>query len=161
MGTEIERKFLVQLDSWRKEVVAESYLCQGYMSLQGDLHRTIRIRIAGEKAFLTLKGPNDGISRMEFEYPIPPEDARILLRDFCEGAVIEKIRHIVPCPNGRKWEIDEFQGDNAGLILAEIELTSEEETFPRPEWLGEEVSGDKAYYNSNLRLNPYKNWKKQ
>ena len=162
MGTEIERKFRVRSDSWRKEVTESSYLCQAYAPLQGEQqHKTFRVRIAGDRAFLTLKAPLEGIRRLEFEYPSPPEDARILIRDFCEGAVIEKVRHIIPCPDGKKWEIDEFKGENDGLILAEIELSSAGESFPRPEWLGEEVSGNKDYYNSNLRLNPYKNWKKQ
>ena len=121
MGTEIERKFLVANDSWRRESVSSVFLCQGYVKLENAQHRTFRIRIAGEKAYLTLKGPVRNLSRMEFEYAIPPEDARILIREFCEGPLIEKTRHIVPCADGKKWEIDEFTGDNEGLVLAEIE----------------------------------------
>lgn len=158
MGTEIERKFRVRDDSWRGEVISSQYLCQAYVHLEDASHKALRIRIAGEEAFLTLKGPLQGLSRMEFEYNIPVGDAQILIREFCEGPVIEKIRHIVPCPDGKKWEIDEFKGENNGLILAEIELPEENAPFPTPRWLGKEVSGNPAYYNSNLRKKPYSSW---
>ena len=115
MGTEIERKFRVRSDSWRKEVTESSYLCQAYAPLQGEQqHKTFRVRIAGDRAFLTLKAPLEGIRRLEFEYPIPPEDARILIRDFCEGAVIEKVRHIIPCPDGKNGKLMNFPERTGG-----------------------------------------------
>lgn len=153
MPIEIERKFLVQGDAWRSRDGV--YVCQGYISR--NQQRTVRIRIAGDTAWLTIKGLTTGASRPEFEYEIPVNDARQLF-DLCEKPVIEKYRHTISF-NGDTWEVDEFLGDNAGLIVAEIELDAEDQPFTRPPWLGLEVTGDPRYYNSNLSLNPYSRWK--
>jgi CYTH domain-containing protein len=117
----------------------------------------VRIRIAGDEAFLTIKGPVSGISRAEFEYPIPLEDARHLLK-LCEGPIIQKHRFAI-LHQGHCWEVDEFEGANSGLIVAEIELKNPEETVPHPDWLGKEVTGDPRYYNSNLTNHPYSQWR--
>jgi adenylate cyclase len=152
MALEIERKFLVCGDAWR--VATGTYYCQGY--LNRDKHRTVRVRIAGDKAFLTVKGPNAGIVRSEFEYGIPVDDARQLL-ELCEKPLIEKHRRAVQ-HHGFTWEVDEFLGENEGLIIAEIELQSPDQSFDRPGWVGEEVTGDSRYYNSNLSSRPYRTW---
>lgn len=164
MAKEIERKFLLKDDSWKKEVTFSSFFCQAYIPIQsGEKFCTARVRIAGEKAFLTLKSncKTDGNSffRNEFEYNIPVEDARMILKDFC-GNTVEKTRHIVPADHSLKWEIDEFSGENEGLTVAEIELPSSETPFPRPAWLGEEVTFDHKYSNSALAEHSYRNWKK-
>jgi adenylate cyclase len=117
----------------------------------------VRVRIAGEQGFLTIKGKTQGISRLEFEYEIPLADAHTLLTELCEKPLIEKYRYLLDY-EGFTWEIDEFLGDNAGLIVAEIELKSENQAFVQPDWLGEEVSHDPRYLNANLIRNPYKNW---
>lgn len=148
MPTEIERKFLVQGDAWRTDHGVR--IRQGY--LNRDKERTVRVRIAGSKAFLTVKGVNTGASRKEFEYGIPVVDAEQLLL-ICEGPIIEKIRHTV-ADGGMVWEIDEFHGANEGLIVAEVELEQEYQCFKRPVWLGEEVTHDPRYFNSNLCVNP-------
>jgi CYTH domain-containing protein len=153
MATEIERKFLVRDTQWRQGAGVK--FSQGY--LNRDLERTVRVRIAGEKAHLTIKGVTRGASRAEFEYEIPVADAEQLLR-LSDGPIIEKNRHIV-VHNGSKWEVDEFLGDNAGLVVAEIELTSPDQPFSRPPWLGIEVTDDARYYNSNLASHPYSTWK--
>ena len=153
MGTEIERKFLISSDAWRHEVAGVSY-AQGYISR--GTGRTVRIRIAGEKAFLTIKGPVTGISRPEFEYPVPMDDARELLQ-LCEGPIIQKKRfHIIH--QGHLWEVDEFQGENSGLIVAEVELSHPDQQVHLPPWVGQEVTGDPRYYNSNLTIHPYGTW---
>jgi CYTH domain-containing protein len=152
MALEIERKFLVRGDAWR--AVPGTYICQGY--LNRDKQRTVRVRIAGEAAWLTIKGASSGAVRAEFEYPIPVEDARQLL-PLCEPPLIEKNRHVVQF-GGFAWEVDEFLGENLGLVVAEIELASEDQAFDRPEWVGEEVTQDARYFNSSLVLRPYKNW---
>jgi len=152
MPTEIERKFLVTGTEWRQAFsvpIRQGYLCR-------DKGRTIRVRLAGGKAFITIKGITKGISRPEFEYEIPPADTEQLLK-LCDGPIIEKIRHIVNY-KGSKWEVDEFLGENAGLIVAEIELEKEDQPFERPDWLGREVTGDPRYANSNLASNPYSTW---
>jgi adenylate cyclase len=150
MGIEIERKFLVHGEAWRAEVLTSSSLRQGYLS-HGEV-TTVRVRTDDRSAWLTIKTQTRGITRGEFEYSIPVDDAEKLL-DACGGRVIEKVRYIVPC--GRlRWEIDVFGGKNAGLVLAEIELSSEQEEFDRPDWIGSEVSGDPRYYNSNLAMHP-------
>ncbi|MDR3631570.1 MAG: CYTH domain-containing protein [Desulfocapsaceae bacterium] len=157
MGKEIERKFLLAGDEWRKNARGHVFR-QGYIGSRPG--RTVRVRTCNNTGFLTLKGKSSGITRLEFEYPIPLSDANTLLAELCEQPLVEKIRYLVDY-EGFRWEIDEFLGDNAGLCIAEIELSAEDQPFPRPPWLGEEVSGDIRYYNSNLRENPFKNWKKQ
>lgn len=156
MATEIERKFLVRGD-FSREVSSAQRIVQGYICSQPG--RTVRIRIRGEEGFLTIKGPSDdkGLSRYEFEQKISLADAEKLL-ELCEPGVIDKIRHLVP-HGGHLWEVDVFHGANEGLVMAEIELTSEDEAFDKPEWLGEEVSGDRRYYNSMLTKHPYCEWK--
>ena len=158
MPVEIERKFLLRNDSWRQSAVSCSLLCQAYAHFQENPHLTFRIRLADDQAFLTLKGPVSGCSRREFEYPIPQQDAKTILKEFCEGGHIEKYRYRIPAGN-RVWEIDEFLGKNAGLIMAEIELETPDEPFERPDWLGREVTGEVRFYNSHLLEYPYQKWK--
>lgn len=153
MGMEIERKFLIADDSWRHGAEGIPY-SQGYLARGAG--RTVRIRTAGEKAFLTIKGPVEGISRAEFEYPIPAEDARQLF-PLCEGPLVEKIRYKVFFGN-HFWEIDEFLGENEGLTIAEVELSHPDEPVIPPAWLGREVTGDPRYYNSNLSVHPFREW---
>lgn len=163
MAKETERKFLLNDDSWRTLVHSSAFFCQAYIpTLPGRKHITARVRLAGEKAFLTLKNSpaeSSSFSRSEFEYPIPAEDAKILLEEFC-GKKVEKTRHIV-FHEGNKWEIDEFSGDNQGLIIAEIELQSEDSVFIKPAFLGKEVTFDYRYSNSFLAENPYCIWEKK
>ncbi len=152
MPEEIERKFLVEGTAWRTS--EGTAITQGY--LNRDKNRTVRVRIEGARAMLTVKGLTVGASRPEFEYPIPLEDARVLMA-MCDGPVVEKIRRTVVCYDGR-WEIDEFLGANAGLVVAEIELDSEGQAFSRPSWLGREVTHDPRYFNSSLATNPFTSW---
>ena len=154
MGLEIERKFLVVDDSWRSEVDRSEPLRQGYLSTEAS--RVVRVRIAGEQGFLTVKGKRVGDRRAEFEYPIPVDDARDLLATLCDG-VLEKTRHHVRV-DGVLFEVDEFAGDNRGLIVAEVELPAVDAPFPRPPWLGREVSTLARYYNVNLIAHPYRQW---
>lgn len=157
MNLEIERKFLVLDDSYRQQAVKSIRMKQGYIA--SDAGRTVRVRITDECGFLTVKGPStDGISRLEWEREIPLADAEELFL-FCKDGIIDKRRHIVPADGGRKWEVDEFYGENAGLTVAEIELDSPDMPFDRPAWLGEEVTGDRRYYNSHLCEHPYSTWK--
>lgn len=154
---EIERKYLVEGD-FKGEVSESSRIVQGYIC--SEKGRTVRVRIRGEHGFLTIKGPSDesGLARYEFEKEISMGDAEQLL-NLCEPGIIDKIRHIVKhC--GHIWEIDEFHGDNEGLVVAEIELASEDETFDKPGWIGKEVTGDRKYYNSMLTKMPYTRWDK-
>jgi adenylate cyclase len=155
MASEIERKFLVQGDGWRAG--AQQRLCQCY--LNRDKARTVRVRIAGDKAFLTIKGVTRGATRAEFEYEIPMQDAQQMLA-LSDGPILEKIRHVL-VHEGSRWEVDEFLGDNAGLVIAEIELQSEDQPFSRPPWLGQEVTNDNRYYNSNLAGHPYSSWRNE
>ena len=148
---EIERKFLVK-DGWKTD--AGKAYAQGYLCL--DQACTVRVRIAGDEAFLTIKGETSGVSRPEFQYEIPTEEAKELIK-LCVGPRIEKTRHF-HILGGKTWEVDEFHGDNQGLIVAEIELDYENEPFEKPQWLGEEVSHDPRYYNANLVTTPFKNW---
>ena len=157
MPTEIERKFLLRDDSWRKSAVSCTLLRQAYAHFLSGNHLTFRIRIADNLAFLTLKGPVSGCSRSEFEYPVPKKDAEEILKNFCESGMIEKYRYRVPC-GSHVWEIDEFLGRNAGLVIAELELNSPEEPFEQPEWLGREVTGEIRFYNSRLREYPFQEW---
>jgi adenylate cyclase len=152
MGLEIERKFLVRGVDWRNDTGV--LYQQGYLNRDSD--RTVRVRIAGDVAFLTIKGKNRGATRVEFEYPIPLADAQELLA-MCDGPLVEKTRYIV-LYEGHRWEVDEFTGDNAGLVVAEIELHAEDEVFTAPAWLGEEVTHDPRYFNSRLSTHPFKNW---
>ena len=152
MGIEIERKFLVVGDDWR-QAPAVPY-AQGY--LNRDKQRTVRVRIAQGAAWLTIKGASVGATRAEFEYPIPVADAEQLLA-LCDGPLVRKLRRVV-VHAGATWEIDEFQGDNAGLVVAEIELASEDAPFEAPPWLGAEVTHDARYFNSNLAAAPFSTW---
>jgi adenylate cyclase len=154
MGVEIERKFLVKDDSWRVGAVATDFR-QGYLSRSPG--RTVRVRIAGKIGVLTIKGKSKGFSRPEFEYEIPLDDA-IQLLALCEGPAIEKVRHEVSF-GGFVWEVDEFRGANAGLVVAEIEVPSEDTAFPLPPWAGTEVTADSRYANSRLSEKPYSTWK--
>lgn len=156
MAQEIERKFLVKGD-FKSEVFKSTRITQGYLSSVPE--RTVRVRVKGEKGFITIKGIGNesGASRYEWEKEIPVEEVRELLK-ICEPGVIDKTRYLVK--NGEfTFEVDEFYGDNEGLTVAEIELPDEQAQFNRPEWLGEEVTGDVRFYNSMLMKNPYKNWK--
>ena len=152
MGLEIERKFLVVGDSWRA-APAVPY-AQGY--LNRDKQRTVRVRIVRDRAWLTVKGANSGATRAEFEYAIPVDDARQLLA-LCDGPLVRKLRRVV-VHAGMAWEIDEFEGDNAGLVVAEIELPSEDAPFEPPPWLGAEVTHDPRYFNSSLATAPFSTW---
>ena len=154
MALETERKFLVNGDAWRPLGQPVPY-AQGYLARGAG--RTVRVRIAGSKAFLTVKGPVTGITRDEFEYEVPLGDARSMLT-LCEGPMIEKSRTTIPVGD-HFWEVDEFAGANAGLIIAEVELRSPEEVVQIPDWIGAEVTGDPRFYNSNLSVHPYSGWK--
>ena len=154
MGKEIERKFLVTNDSWRSDAAGVRYR-QGYLSTEPE--RTARIRIAGDNAYLTIKGKSEGATRLEYEYPIPVADADEMLEHLCLRPIIEKTRYKVEHA-GMTWEIDEFEGDNAGLLMAEVELQSEDQTVEFPDWVGEEVTGDERYYNANLIAKPFTTW---
>ena len=156
MAQEIEKKFLVA-GEFKESAKKATRITQGYLSSVPE--RTVRVRVKGEKGYITVKGiGNDsGASRFEWEKEIPVEDVRDLLK-ICEPGVIDKTRYLVDC-DGHTFEVDEFYGDNEGLVVAEVELGDENEAFTRPSWLGEEVTGDKKYYNSMLVKNPYKNWK--
>ena len=153
MGTEIERKFLVKEGPWR-EAAADTYR-QGYLSTVKE--RTVRVRTINDKGYLTVKGISVGASRLEFEYEIPVADARELLDKLCEKPLIEKQRYKLD-HGGLTWEIDVFFGDNEGLIVAEVELQSEDQVFERPDWVVDEVTSDPRYYNANLICNPYCKW---
>ena len=156
MAQEIEKKFLVA-GEFKESAKKATRITQGYLSSVPE--RTVRVRVKGEKGYITVKGiGNDsGASRFEWEKEIPVEDVRDLLK-ICEPGVIDKTRYLVDC-DGHTFEVDEFYGDNEGLVVAEVELGDENEAFTRPSWLGEQVTGDKKYYNSMLMKNPYKNWK--
>lgn len=154
MAVEIERKFLTKDSTWK--LGAEGILYrQGYLSREKG--RTVRIRLAGPKAWITIKGPSEGCSRPEFEYPIPAGDATELFR-LCDGHLVEKTRHRIPF-GGLVWEVDEFHGENSGLIVAELELQSPDQEVPLPPWVGAEVTGDRRYDNSSLSVRPFSGWK--
>jgi adenylate cyclase len=158
MALEIERKFLVRNDQWRQHVLSQSRLVQGYLTRGKGLGGpTIRVRIGGGKARLNIKGASAGISRSEFEYEIPLQDAQQILGELAEKPHIEKTRHRVQC-GGHIWDLDVFEGENSGLVVAEVELGSEEEQFEMPSWAGEEVSDDRRYHNANLVDLPYSRW---
>ncbi len=155
MAIEIERKFLVKNDAWWAKVDHSTRIRQGYLAPVGT--SSVRVRIEGEKANINIKSASLSISRLEYEYPIPLQDAQEMLDKLCPEPQIDKIRHRVKYGD-HLWEIDEFFGDNAGLLVAEIELSREDELFEIPDWLGIEVSNDPRYYNVNLISHPYKNW---
>ena len=154
MAKEIERKFLVDTKLWRPQGRGLLYR-QGYLSSIKE--RVVRVRIAGGRGFLTIKGTTTGLTRLEFEYPIPVEDAAQLLDELCERPLIEKTRHRETF-GGRAWEIDVFHGDNDGLVIAEVEIADTAERIALPPWAGAEVSSDPRYFNNNLVAHPYKGW---
>jgi CYTH domain-containing protein len=154
MGVEIERKFLLAGDGWRGQGTP-TRMRQGY--LVADPVRTVRVRIEGERAVITIKGRTTGASRGEWEYEIPVADAVELLDGLCEQPQVEKIRHRIEHA-GHTWEVDEFLGLNAGLVVAEIELDAEDEAFEKPDWIGREVTGETRYYNASLIRMPYSQW---
>ncbi|WP_282135013.1 CYTH domain-containing protein [Seonamhaeicola maritimus] len=153
---EIERKFLVKSNAYKQEAFKETRITQGFLNTHKE--RTVRVRLKGDEGFLTVKGlsSNDGLKRFEWETEITDEEAKSLL-NICEPGVIDKIRYEVEIKN-HIFEIDEFFGDNQGLVIAEVELNSVDETFERPNWLGKEVTGDIKYYNSQISKNPYCKW---
>ncbi|HEC18246.1 MAG TPA: CYTH domain-containing protein [Gammaproteobacteria bacterium] len=155
MPVEIERKFLLANDDWRASADAGVAIRQGYLA--GSEKSSVRVRIAGEQANLNIKSATLGVTRQEYEYPIPLADAHAMLDGLADGPLIEKTRYHVQ-HEGHTWEIDVFAGDNQDLVVAEIELAREDEPFARPPWLGEEVSGDPRYYNVCLVKHPYKDW---
>jgi len=154
MGTEIERKFLIKDDSWRSLATGTKYR-QGY--LNSTKERVVRVRTIDDKGFLTIKGITTGATRVEYEYEIPDAEATAMLDDLCEKPLIEKNRYKIAL-GGFTWEVDEFFGENQGLIVAEVELETEDQPFEKPVWIGEEVTGDPKYFNSNLIQNPYLKW---
>lgn len=158
MNVEIERKYRVTDTSYRTQATRCTCYRQGYLSATPTA--TVRIRIAGDQAFITIKGTTTGCSRQEYEYPIPVADATRMLDSLCQSGLIEKRRYLYPYA-GHTWEIDEFMGDNEGLIVAEVELQSESEAVQLPPFIGREVTGDPRYYNACLAQNPYKNWEKK
>lgn len=155
MGIEIERKFLVRTEDWKAQAARSTPVRQGYLA-RGP-QAGVRVRVAADQAWITIKGPVRGIARAEYEYPIPVDDARQLLDNHCAGRVVEKRRYWVPVA-GHTWEVDVFEGANAGLVVAEIELRHAEETFVMPDWIGAEVSADPRYFNAYLAEHPYREW---
>ena len=158
--TEIERKFLVVGD-FRPFATSSTHIAQGYIASGNG--RTVRVRIRGDKGYLTIKGPSDkvGLARFEWEREISLDEAKALMT-ICEPSIVEKTRWLVPASDGRHiWEVDVFEGDNEGLIMAEIELESEDDPFEKPDFIGKEVTGDRRYYNSHMRRYPYKLWGKE
>lgn len=156
MAYEIERKFLVKSNAFIEQAISKEYIVQAFLNRHED--RTVRIRIKNDKAFLTIKGKSnsEGTVRKEWEYEISVADAKEIL-EICESGVIEKHRYLISVGK-HTFEVDVFEGENQGLVVAEVELESEEEVFDKPSWLGEEVTGNKAYYNSQLSKNPYTKW---
>jgi CYTH domain-containing protein len=155
MPKEIERKFLVTDDSWKKLAPGVPYR-QGYLCVEKE--RTVRVREAGARGYLTIKGAAQGLSRSEYEYEIPVAEAREMLAELCLKPLIEKQRHRIPF-QGMTWEVDEFLGDNQGLVVAEIELDDPQQRVALPPWVGREVTGDHRYANSSLGRYPYKDWR--
>lgn len=155
MPLEIERKFLVKNNNYRSLALPLIYR-QGYLAILPE--REVRVRLAGRKSYLSVKARVDETTRHEFEYAIPPEDAIFMLDNLCTGYCVEKLRYRIP-DHGLIWEVDEYSGDNQGLVVAEIELPDPAYPFSKPEWIGEEITGDDRYMNAALALNPYKNWR--
>ncbi|PSB25049.1 CYTH domain-containing protein [Stenomitos frigidus] len=156
MPAEIERKFLVKGDAWRSLATGIAY-CQGYIASSAD--RTVRVRVVGEQGFLTIKGSTVGITRAEFEYLVPLHDALELLSTLCDPPLIQKKRYTIAYA-GLVWEVDEFEGDNQGLIVAEVELTDPHQAITLPDWIDREVSDDPRYFNANLAKHPFSRWEK-
>ena len=159
MNIETERKFLVKDGSYKKDIIKSYEISQGYIARDGG--NTVRVRIRDNQGFLTIKGrtSEDGLSRPEWEMEIPYNDAAELLK-MCKSGLIQKTRNIIPIGNGLKWEVDEFKGDNSQLTVAEVELPSPDAEYPRPGWLGTEVTGVKEFTNSYLSMHPYNTWNK-
>jgi adenylate cyclase len=155
MANEIERKFLVIGDEWKSLVTGVAYR-QGYLSTVKE--RTVRVRAVGARGTLTIKGLTRDVSRLEFEYDIPVADANRMLDELCEHPLIEKIRHTIGA-GAITWEVDEFTGENRGLVVAEVELRTADQSFERPSWIGKEVSDDPRFFNANLVRHPYGTWR--
>lgn len=155
VAVEIERKFLVVGDAWRSLATGTVYQ-QGYVPTAG--RATVRVRLVGHQGYLTLKGPSRGITRSEFEYPIPEADAKAMLETLCDRPLIEKTRYRIQ-QDGLCWEVDEFAGENQGLVLAEVELTDPDQPIARPDWIGQDVSDDPRYFNANLVRHPFSQWR--
>jgi adenylate cyclase len=155
MPVEIERKFLVQGEAWRADVRRREYFAQGYLAASERC--SVRVRVGDDRAWLNLKGRLQGATRLEYEYEVPVGEASEMLDSLCALGRVEKWRHWVPYA-GHEWEVDEFQGDNAGLVVAELELADEAEPFVRPPWLGLEVTEDLRYLNTNLASRPWRRW---
>ena len=155
MGVEIERKFLIANDAWREQVVTSKQMRQGYLSVGQE--SSVRVRVVGDSARLTIKKRIEGARRLEFEYDIPALDAMAILDEVCERPLIEKTRYIVE-HQGMTWEVDEFNGENHGLVLAEVELDREDQVFEKPAWVGRDVTDDSRYYNASLVSYPFRNW---
>ena len=162
MAIEIERKFLVKSEAWRAQAIRSQRMIQGYLidaslvKSQAGTRCSLRVRVGGDKAWLNIKSATLGVERIEYDYPIPVADAERMLADFCNG-IVEKVRHYVPHA-GLTFEIDEFFGDNAGLVVAEVELQSADQPIDKPVWLGLEVTEHLRYYNLNLLQHPYSRW---
>jgi adenylate cyclase len=157
MGKEIEKKFLIANDDWRQLGTGKPY-CQGY--LNAEKGRTVRVRTISDRGILTIKGPSEGAARLEYEYDIPVDEALEMLDRLCHKPLIEKTRYKIDYA-GFTWEVDEFKGENEGLLFAEIELQYEGQEFETPPWIGREVTSDSRYYNANLVKNPFSAWKDQ
>ncbi|MFP4080114.1 MAG: CYTH domain-containing protein [Ectothiorhodospira sp.] len=155
MAQEIEKKFLVASDAWKNDVTRSIPLRQGYLC--GNRQASVRVRLAGDTADINIKSATLGVERQEFEYAIPPDEARELLDTLCMRPMIEKTRHYVPHA-GHVWEVDVFEGDNAGLVVAEVELNAPTDEPQMPSWVGQEVSHDPRYYNTSLVQHPFRNW---
>jgi adenylate cyclase len=155
MPVEIERKFLVTGDGWRAQVARSERFRQGYLATTGSC--SIRVRVGGASGWIGVKGRVVGMSRAEYEYEIPPAEANEILDTMCDGGSVEKHRHWIEI-GGREWEVDEFLGANAGLVVAELEIESEQAEFARPPWLGREVTDDVRYYNASLAQRPWSSW---
>ena len=155
MALEIERKFLVVGEAWRDQVTSSTHIMQGYIAHTPEV--TVRVRVKGDRGFLTIKGASQGIGRHEFEFPIPEAEAREMLRELAVMPPIDKVRHEIPLGD-HVWELDVFAGENAGLVMAEIELTEHDQDFVLPDWAGQEVSEDPRYFNVNLAKTPYRQW---
>lgn len=155
MAKEIEHKFLLRNDRWRSQVERSARLRQGYLT--SDARCSVRVRVAESQGFLNIKSGTLGIQRSEYEYPIPLAEAEEILDTLCAKPLLEKTRHYLKFDQ-HLWEIDEFAGENAGLIMAEVELSRIDEPFARPDWLGKDVSHDIRYYNSQLARHPYQTW---
>lgn len=155
MATEIERKYLLKDSSWKELADKGTHYSQGY--LVGSKNASVRVRIEGERSFINIKSATIGITRQEFEYEVPLDDAKEMLETLCEKPLIDKVRYLIKI-EAHVWEIDVFLGDNEGLVVAEIELKHKDESFMKPDWLGKEVSDDERYYNICLVKKPFKDW---